>query len=152
MPFSKTDFVSSPVVLVVDDNPDMVEFLRCYLSRQGMRVLSAHSGQECLQIARQQPVDLVVLDVMMPGMDGFQTCQALKSMPDTCEIPILFLTARDDNQARLAGIRLGISEFLTKPIRGQELLERIRTQLAVRRWEQELDGISSIALNDEMRL
>lgn len=152
MSFQKDDFVSSPVVLVVDNSLEMVEFLQCYLSRHGMRVLSATSGQECLDLVRRHQVDLIVLDVVMPGMDGFQTCAALKAMSDTQGLPILFLTAKDDNQTRLAGIKLGICEFLTKPIRGQELLERIRTQLTVRRWEQELDGISSLALNDEMRL
>jgi DNA-binding response OmpR family regulator len=85
-------------------------------------------------------------------MDGLQTCAALKAASDTHEIPVLFLTARDDNQTRLAGIKLGICEFLTKPIRGQDLLERIRTQLAVRRWAQELDGISGMSFNDEMRI
>lgn len=152
MPFSKDDFVFSSTVLVVDNSVEMVEFLQCYLSRHGMHVLSATSGQECLELVRRYQVDLIILDVVMPGMDGFQTCAALKAMSDTQGIPILFLTAKDDTQTRLTGIKLGICEFLTKPIRGQELLERIRTQLAVRRWEQELDGISIRSLPDEMRL
>lgn len=130
----------------------MVEFLRLYLSWHGMQVLPAYSGRECLDLARRHPVDIVVLDVLMPGMDGFETCAALKAAPVTRGLPILFLTAKDDNQTRLAGIKLGICEFLTKPIRGQELLQRIRTQLAVRRWEQELDGISGGAVHDEMQM
>jgi DNA-binding response OmpR family regulator len=152
MPFAKLDSVSSPVILVVDNSVEMVEFLRCYLSRHGLHVLSATNGQECLETVRTHPVDIVVLDVVMPGMDGFQTCAALKAMSDAQEIPVLFLTAKDDNETRLAGIKLGICEFLTKPVRGHDLLECIRTQLAVRRWEQELDGISAMTFHDEMRL
>lgn len=152
VPFSKADFVYSPVVLVVDNSTEMLEFLRCYLSRHGLHVLSATSGQECLELVRTHPVDIVVLGVVMPGMDGFQTCAALKAMSNAREIPVLFLTAKGDKETHLAGIKLGICELLAKPIRGQDLLERIHTQLAVRRWEQELDGISVMTLNDEMRL
>ena len=147
-----SDSVSFPTVLVVDDNAEMVEFLNLYLSQHGLRVLSAYSGRQCLEIASRELIDLIVLDVMMPGMNGIETCQALKELPMLRQIPILFLTAKDDRNTRLAGIDLGISEFLPKPIRGRELLERIQTQLAVRQWERELDSHSGTTSLDEMRV
>jgi len=146
------DSVSSPTVLVVDDNAEMVEFLNLYLSQHGLRVLPAYSGGECLEIANREFIDLIVLDVMMPGMNGIETCRALKALPMTRQIPVLFLTAKDDRNTRLAGIELGISEFLAKPIRGRELLERIQTQLAVRQWEHELDVYSEAPSFDELRI
>lgn len=147
-----TDSVSFPTVLVVDDNAEMVEFLSLYLSQHGLRVLPAYSGGQCLDIASQELVDLVVLDVMMPGMNGIETCKALKALPTLRSIPVFFLTAKDDQNTRLAGIELGICEFLTKPIRGRELLERIQTQLAVRHWERELDAQSVSASLEELRI
>ncbi len=144
--------VSSPTVLVADDNTEMVEFLRTYLSRQGMRVLTAYSGPQCLEIARQWAVDVIVLDVVMPGMDGIETCVALKALPTTREDPVLLLTAKADNATRLAGIRAGICEFLTKPIRGKVLLECIRTQLKVRQWERRLDELSHAVFPDELQV
>jgi len=146
------DFVSLPTILVVDDNAEMVEFLTLYLSRNGLRVLPAYSGRQCLELASQEAIDLIVLDVMMPEMSGIETCRALKALPMTREIPILFLTAKDDNATRLAGIKSGICEFLTKPIRGPELLERIRLQLTVRGWEQALDHLSEVPSVDEVQV
>lgn len=152
MPSFLHDSVSSPAVLVVDDNAEMVEFLHLYLSRHGMRVFLAYSGQQCIEIAHQQPLDIIVLDVMMPGLSGLETCAALKASPHTAAIPVLLLTAKDDNDTRLKGIRLGICEFLTKPIRGKELLTRIRTQFAMRQWEHQLDEISGTVLLDEVQM
>ena len=146
------DSVFSPTILVVDDNAEMVEFLNLYLSQRGLHVLSAYSGRQCLEIASRERVDLIVLDVLMPGMNGIETCKALKALPALRPIPIVFLTAKDDRNTRLAGIELGVSEFLTKPIRGRELLECIQMQLAVRRWEHELDTLSEYAFLDELRI
>jgi DNA-binding response OmpR family regulator len=147
-----SDFVSSPTVLVVDDNAEMVEFLKLYLSHHGMQVLSAYSGKQCLELVTQHKVDIVVLDVMMPEMSGIETCQALKAMPATRAIPVLLLTAKDDKDIRIAGIKSGICEFLTKPIRGRELLERISLQLTVRQWEQKLDRLSELPPADELQV
>lgn len=149
MSASPSDFVTSPTILVVDDNAEMVEFLNLYLSHHGMQVLSAYSGKQCLELASQRQVDIVVLDVMMAEMSGIETCQALKAMPATREIPVLLLTAKDDKDTRLAGIKSGICEFLTKPIRGRELLERISLQLTVRKWEKKLDQLSECPSADE---
>lgn len=147
-----SDSVSLPTILVVDDNAEMVEFLNIYLSRHGMRVLPAYSGKQCLELVSQHRVDIVVLDVMMPEMSGIETCQALKAMPATRAIPVLLLTAKDDKDTRLAGIKSGICEFLTKPIRGRELLERITLQLTVRQWEQQLDQLTEESPADELQV
>jgi DNA-binding response OmpR family regulator len=140
------DFVTAPTILVVDDNPDMVDLLTRYLKRQGMRVLPAFNGQQCLDQVRHNAVDVIVLDVMMPGMNGLEVCTALKAMPASRSTPVILLTAKDDIETRLAGIRLGVSEFLTKPVRGKDLLACIRTQIEVGRWlgelEQELESLS----------
>lgn len=104
-----------------------------------MRVLTAYSGRECLERVRQQAVDVIVLDVMMPGMDGLEVCAALREMPAGRSIPIILLTARDDMRTRLAGLELGISEFVVKPVRGRELLARVQTQVEVSRNMRILD-------------
>jgi DNA-binding response OmpR family regulator len=130
----------------VDDSPEMVELLARYFSTHGMTVISAHNGYQCLEQMKQKAVDVIVLDVMMPGMDGLEVCAALKASPATCTIPIILLTAKDDKETRLAGMRLGVSEFLTKPVRGRDLLARVQTQIRVRHWlgdlERELEGLA----------
>ncbi|MEW6299974.1 MAG: response regulator [Thermodesulfobacteriota bacterium] len=135
-----TRFVATPpTVLVVDDSRDLVDVVSRFLSRKGMRVLTAYSGRECLERVRQQAVDVIVLDVMMPGMDGMEVCAALREMPAGRSIPIILLTARDDMRTRLAGLELGISEFVVKPVRGRELLARVQTQVEVSRNMRILD-------------
>jgi DNA-binding response OmpR family regulator len=152
MPLLLHDSVSSPTILIVDDNAELVEFLCMYLSRQGMRVLTAYNGRPCLEVACQQTIDVIVLDVAMPEMNGLETGAVLKALPATRAIPVLLLTAKDDHKTRLAGIRAGICEFLTKPIQGKVLFKCIRTLLAVRQWERRLDELASPASLDEVQM
>lgn len=128
MPFSAQTL---PTVLVVDDYPDLADMLAHFFSRQGMMPLVAYSGRQCLEIVRQKPIDVIVLDVMMPDMDGLEICAALRRMAPPLFIPVILLTAKDDLETRLAAMRLGVSEFLLKPTRGRDLLARIHTQLEV---------------------
>jgi DNA-binding response OmpR family regulator len=133
---------SSPAtVLVVDDNRDMVEILTRLLSRRGLHALHAYSGQECLEIVQKHTVDVIVLDVMMPGMNGLEVCEALKEMP--APPPVILLTAKDDMATRAAGMSLGVSEFVVKPVNNRDLLDRIQTQLSTRQWEREIDHTSA---------
>jgi DNA-binding response OmpR family regulator len=133
---------SSPAtVLVVDDNKDMVEILTRLLSRHGLTALHAYSGHECLDIVRNQAVDVVVLDVMMPGMNGLEVCEELKRLSSSP--PIILLTAKDDMATRAAGMALGVSEFVVKPINNRDLLARIQTQINTRQWEREMDRASA---------
>ena len=118
-------------ILVVDDDPDTVDILSRHLQREGFVAIEALSGPDCLQIARDSEVDVILLDLMMPGMDGFQVCQELKGDAKTAEIPIILITARDDIEARAEGIRLGASEFLTKPFSRRQLVARINSQLNI---------------------
>jgi DNA-binding response OmpR family regulator len=132
---------SSATVLVVDDNKDMVEILTRLLSRHGLQALHAYSGQECLDIVRSHPVDVIVLDVMMPGMNGLEVCAALKELATSP--PVILLTAKDDMSTRAAGMALGVSEFVVKPVNNRDLLARIQTQLSTRQWEREIDRTSA---------
>jgi DNA-binding response OmpR family regulator len=139
---SDKEKVSSPAtVLVVDDNKDTVDILIRLLSQHGMTVLSAYSGGECLEIVRNHAVDVVLLDVMMPEMDGLEVCKELKQLSPV--LPIILLTAKDDMATRTAGMTLGVSEFVVKPVNHADLLARLQTQLSVRQWEREADRASA---------
>jgi len=128
-------------ILVVDDNEDVVELLELLLTHHGLHVLKAYGGEECLDLVRREMVDLIVLDVMMPGTDGLTVCRELKR--DYPELPIILLTARDDMATRSEAMSLGVCEFVTKPVDNHDLLKRIETQLKNREWEKEIDRVDS---------
>jgi DNA-binding response OmpR family regulator len=117
--------------MVVDDDPDTVSILSRYLEREGFVPLPATSGLDCLKLATENEVDVILLDLMMPDMDGFQVVRSLKNNPQTAEIPVIMITARDDMDARAEGMRLGVSDFLAKPVFRKQLANRIRAQLDV---------------------
>jgi DNA-binding response OmpR family regulator len=116
-------------IMVVDDDPDTVAVLAGYLTREGFVAIEAFSGTECLRMAPHSDVDVILLDLMMPEMDGFAVVRVLRNSPATAEIPIIMVTARDDIEARAEGMRLGVSDFLTKPVLRIQLANRIRAQL-----------------------
>ncbi len=118
-----------PQIMVVDDDPDTVSILARHVRREGYHAIEVTSGLECLRLVRENPVDVILLDLMMPDMDGFAVCRALKAHPATAEIPIIMITARDDLDARAEGMRLGVGDFLAKPVFRQQLANRIRAQL-----------------------
>jgi len=120
-----------PRIMVVDDDPDTVSILARHLQREGFVAIEAVSGAECLRLVREHPVDVILLDLMMPDMDGFEVCRALKDESGTAEIPVIMITARDDLDARAEGMRLGVSDFLAKPVFRRQLANRIRAQLEV---------------------
>ncbi len=121
----------TPRIMVVDDDLDTVSILARHLQREGFVAIEAVSGPECLRLAREHPVDVILLDLMMPEMDGFEVCRALKQDPDTAGIPVIMITARDDLDARAEGMRLGVSDFLAKPVFRRQLANRIRAQLDI---------------------
>jgi DNA-binding response OmpR family regulator len=136
---------TTPAVLVVDDDPDLIDLLSRFLSRQGMKTFVASSGPQCLEIVREQPhIDAIVLDIMMPGMDGLQVCSALKQIETARTIPIILLTARDDVATRLAGVELGVSEFIVKPASGRDLVARIQTQVEASRKARAMEKALSV--------
>ncbi len=110
-------------VLVVDDDAKTVELVKLYLNRDGYKVLTAYDGIEALRLAREKHPDLIVLDLMLPGMDGLQVCQKLR---DESDVPIIMLTARTTEEDRLTGLNLGADDYVTKPFSPKELAARVR--------------------------
>lgn len=118
-------------LLVVDDVQTNVLLLKALLGKEGYGILVANNGQEALEVIRNENPDLILLDVMMPGMDGFEVAERLKSEEYRCEIPIIFLTALDDTQSIVNGFKLGVGDFISKPFRKEELMVRIKHQLSL---------------------
>ena len=141
MALAHYDVESPPTVLVVDDNPDMVDIQVQFLSRAGMVALTAYTGQQCLEKVSQGVIDAIILDVMMPGMDGLEVCAALKKMPSACAIPIILLTAKDDLDTHLTAMRLGVSEFVVKPARIQDLVARLQLHVECSRKAREMERV-----------
>ena len=113
-------------VLVVDDDVKTVELVKLYLNRDGYRVLTAYDGVEALRLARENHPDLIVLDLMLPGIDGLKICRTLRSESD---VPIIMLTARTTEQDRLTGLDLGADDYVAKPFSPRELAARVRAVL-----------------------
>ena len=120
---------ASQTVLIVDDDPNVVALTRLYLERDGYRVLAAGDGARGLALARQERPHLVVLDVMLPRLNGLDVCRALRREPDTQGMPIIMLTARVEEDDRLAGLDLGADDYVTKPFSPRELAARVRAVL-----------------------
>ena len=116
----------SPHVLVVDDSADIREPLAKYLARKGLRVSTANGGQEMRRVLKTSAVDLVVLDIMMPGEDGLSLCRSLR---ETTETPVILLTAMAEDTDRVVGLEIGADDYVTKPFNPRELLARIRAVL-----------------------
>jgi len=125
-------------ILIVDDDPHAVEILTRMLGREGYDCLSAASGAAALQLVRAQAVDVILLDVMMPEMDGLQVCERLRQDSELRQIPVILLTAKDDMKTRSRGMALGVSEYLTKPVNKRELFLRIDAQLHSRELNRKL--------------
>jgi DNA-binding response OmpR family regulator len=125
-------------VLIVDDDPHTLEILRRWLTREGYETISAESGPACLQALEKDPADVIVLDVMMPGMDGLEVCEHLRANPSWRQIPVLLLTAKDDMETRARGMNVGVSEYLTKPVNKQELFARIEAQVHSRELDRRM--------------
>ena len=129
-----------PLLLVVDDTEDNLDLLEFALKKKPIRLLRASSGRECLEIAGKQLPDIIVLDIQMPEMDGFETLRRLRANPVTEKIPVIFLTAaKKDPKSIEEGLLLGASEYLTKPIDIDELLVRVRSIFKLYRMERELE-------------
>ncbi|MFC1931355.1 response regulator transcription factor [Chloroflexota bacterium] len=113
-------------VLVVDDDAKTVELVKLYLNRDGYRVLTAYDGTEALRLALEGHPDLIVLDLMLPGVDGLEVCRTIRNESD---VPIIMLTARTTDQDKLTGLGLGADDYVTKPFSPRELAARVRAVL-----------------------
>ena len=128
-----TDTTDKAVVLVVDDTPDNLKVISTMLTDAGYRVLSKRDGASALELVDKKPPDIILLDVMMPGMNGFEVCARLKGDERTRRIPVVIMTALDSKDDRVKGIEAGADDFLTKPVHGPELMARVKTAIKGKR-------------------
>ena len=120
---------TTKTILIVDDEPDIVEILRYNLEKAGYTTLTALNGLDAVNLAKQHHPDLILLDVMLPDMDGIQTCETIRSNPDLQGTIIAFLTARSEDYSEIAGFQAGADDYITKPIRPKVLISRIQSLL-----------------------
>ncbi len=125
-------------VLIVDDVPANLKLLDAKLTAEYFDVLKASSGPEALEAAKEQQPDIILLDVMMPGMDGFEVCRRLKDMPETEHIPVIMVTALDQPKDRVQGLESGADDFLTKPLNDLALFARVRSLVRLKMVTDEL--------------
>lgn len=127
-----------PLVLVVDDVPRNVQVIASYLSKDGYDIAAATNGTEAVNMTKKIEPDLILLDVMMPGMDGFETCRQIKEKPKVRDIPIIFLTAKVETEDVVAGFDAGGVDYITKPFNPRELLARVSTHIRLRLAQKEI--------------
>ncbi|MBW4465851.1 MAG: response regulator [Pegethrix bostrychoides GSE-TBD4-15B] len=125
-------------ILAVDDKPDNLRLLAKILMGEAYKVRKVTTGRQALEAARLNPPDLILLDIMMPELDGYQICQALKQQPETCDIPIIFLSALDNQTDKVRAFTVGGVDYITKPFQQQEVLARVKTHLQIQQLTQSL--------------
>lgn len=116
-------------ILLVDDELDILEFLSYNLRKDGYQVFTAESGQVAIELAQKEKPNLIILDVMMPGMDGIETCNQLREIPELKNVVIAFLTARNEDYSQIAGFEVGADDYISKPIKPKVLVSRIKALL-----------------------
>ena len=124
-------------ILLVDDEPDILDFVGFNLQHEGYQVVTASNGKEGLRKAREFNPHIVLLDVMMPVMDGYETCRELKNIPQFSETIVVFFTARNEDHSQIKGLESGADDYITKPIKPAVLLSKVKSLL--RRYKQEED-------------
>jgi len=133
-------------ILVVDDEADIRELVRLHLTREGYEVLDCESGEQALNVSRSKGPDLVVLDLMLPGIDGLEVCKRLKADPKTARVPIVILTAKGEEADVVAGLEVGADDYVAKPFSGKVLVARVRRLL--RKAAQPADEQDTIEVYD----
>jgi DNA-binding response OmpR family regulator len=139
-----TENINSHSILIVDDNSNNLEVLSETLTRAGFQIAVAIDGESALEQVQYHQPELILLDVMMPGIDGYQTCERIKSNPNTFDIPIIFMTALSDTEHKIRGFALGAVDYITKPFQREEVLARVRVQLQLRNLTRTLEGQNRI--------
>ena len=127
------------LILIVDDTPTNLDVISEALNDAGYTVAIATSGERALKQLERRSPDLILLDVMMPGIDGFETCQRLKANPKTCDIPVIFMTALSDADSKIKGFEVGAVDYITKPFQEREVLARVKTHLQLSFLTQNLE-------------
>lgn len=141
-------------ILLVDDEPDILEFLAYNLKKEGFQVQTAQNGREALKVAQEQLPHLIVLDVMMPGMDGIETCEEIKKQSQLQDSLVAFLTARGEDYSQIAGFEAGADDYIAKPIKPKVLVSRVRALLKRFRpaSEGEADGGKGLIVIGELTI
>lgn len=116
-------------ILLVDDEADILEFLSYNLRKEGYRVFTANNGKEAVTVAKKENPDIIILDVMMPDMDGIETCREIRDLPGLKDVMIAFLTARNEDYSQIAGFEVGADDYINKPIKPRVLISRIKALL-----------------------
>jgi len=145
----------SSKILIVDDNPQNIELLEAHLTITGYNTISCNNGADAIILAEKEQPDLLILDVMMPKMDGFEVCKRLKASPKTKLIPIIMLTALKDIDNKIKGMEAGAEEFLSKPFNKLELLTKVKSLLKIKFLHEDLENSNNeltIALNNSKQL
>ena len=135
-----------PTILLVDDDPDIREFVTFNLAKEGYNVVTANDGAEGVEAVKKHRPDLVLLDVMMPGMDGIEACEAISTNTDIASTLIAFLSARGEDYSQVAGFDAGADDYITKPIRPKVLVSRVKALL--RRNVKESEPVGNIERGD----
>ena len=125
-------------ILMVDDNPANLQVLQAILEGQGCRLLTARDGASALSVAAKEKPDVILLDIMMPEMSGFDVCHRLKTAPATFEIPVIFLSAPERTEDKVRGLEMGAVDYITKPFQPEEVIARVTTHLTLRYLERQL--------------
>jgi phosphoserine phosphatase RsbU/P len=123
-------------LLIVDDIPENIKVLGAGLQHAGYIIVFATDGEQAIEIAHTSQIDLILLDIMMPGMDGYEVCRALKNNKQTADIPVIFITAKTQNEDVLRGFETGAVDYITKPFNAAELSARVKTHLELERSRQ----------------
>ena len=141
-------------ILIVDDSPENLKLLTDTLTPEGYRVISASSGEQALAAVAARPPELVLLDIRIPDMDGFEVYRRLKSRVESRDLPVIFLSAITEMVRRVEGLKLGAVDFISKPFQIEELLARVQTQLELRRLRVQLEQQAAglLRANDQLQL
>jgi PAS domain S-box-containing protein len=143
---------SEITVLLVDDNPQNLKILYETLKDKGYRLLIANEGEKALDLAQRHQPEVVLLDIMMPDMDGYEVCERLKADPETVDCAVVFLSALDDLQAKVKGFSLGGADYISKPFHSQEVIARVKTHASVTRLERQLQARNRELQGDQARI
>jgi two-component system alkaline phosphatase synthesis response regulator PhoP len=127
-------------ILVVDDEPDLLVLLEEHLTQEGYQVITASTGMQAITKAREEQPDIILLDVMMPGVSGFDVCNILQDFPETATIPVIFLTAVAETKRKVMGLNLGADDYITKPFDLHELAARVQAALRPRLAQHEVQS------------
>jgi putative nucleotidyltransferase with HDIG domain len=128
-------------IVIVDDNPNNLQVLGSMLQQEGYKVRPALSGELALRAIAVSPPDLVLLDIRMPGMDGYETCRRLKAQPQSADIPVIFISALNENEDKLLAFAAGAVDYVSKPFQAAEVLARVRAQLQLHRMQRRLENL-----------